>query len=184
MTTTAWFDEQTRMDPEDLLTITFPLSRSGRRGYDEQSVREFLRAVHAEYLRLVDERTSLWHDVQRLRRRIIFGAAIGDPRAVPAREARRHMDIVLEEAHASAHEAALSALTATPSPRAEHQQQAAHAELAYLRAYGGVWRAHLKAYTEGILRGIEDWERKDAAAFEEVEHGPPVTALPPPDAGM
>lgn len=176
MTTTAWFDEQTRMDAEDLLTVTFPLTRPGRRGYDEQSVREFLREVHAEYLRLMDERTSLWQDVQRLRRRIIFGRAVGTAKGALEQEAQRHMDIVLEEAHASAHEAAVSALTTAPSPRAEHQYQAAHAELAYLRAYGGVWRAHLKAYTEGIIRGIEDWERKDAAAFDEVEHGPPVVA--------
>jgi DivIVA domain-containing protein len=177
LTTTAWFDEQTRMDAEDLLTVSFPLTRPGRRGYDEQSVREFLQTVHAEYVRLVDERTSLWQDVQRLRRRIIFGRAVGARKGGPAREAQRHMDIVLEEAHASAHEAAVSALSAPPSPQAEHQHQAAHAELAYLRAYGGVWRAHLKAYTEGILHGIEDWERKDAAAFDEVEHGPPVRAL-------
>jgi DivIVA domain-containing protein len=183
LTTTAWFDEQTRMDPEDLLTIAFPLTRPGRRGYDEQSVHDFLRTVHAEYVRLVDERTSLWQDVQRLRRRIIFGRAIGASQSEPAREAKRHMDIVLEEAHASAHEAAVSALNAGPRPGAGLQHQTAPAELAYLRVYGGAWRAHLKAYTEGILRGIEDWERKDAAAFEEIVHGPPATAQSAVDIG-
>ena len=44
------------MSPEDLQTVTFPLSRLGRRGYDEDSVREFLRMVHAEHVRLVNDR--------------------------------------------------------------------------------------------------------------------------------
>ena len=43
------------MTPEELLTVTFPMSRLGRRGYEEEPVREFLRAVHAEFVRLVNE---------------------------------------------------------------------------------------------------------------------------------
>jgi DivIVA domain-containing protein len=225
--TTAWFDEQSRMSPEELLTATFPLSRLGRRGYDEDSVREFLHEVHAQFVRLLNERTSLWQEVQRLRRRIISGTANGDADSVLAgesdghvhavrilsaaqltadryvadaqayssrlteearlrrdeimQEAQRYSDMVLEEAHAKAREAAVSALNAGPSPQTYHEQQAAHAELAYLRTYSDVYRAHLRAYTEGILRGIEEWERKEANSFDNAAHGTPMAALPVSD---
>jgi DivIVA domain-containing protein len=227
LTTTAWFDEQGRMDPEELLTATFPRTRLGRRGYEEESVRAFLRTVHAHYVRLVDDRTSLWQDVQRLRRRIIAGQVNGDSEGVLAREAdghihavrvlsaarltahryvadaearssklteeailrrdeimheaQRYSDRALEEAHAKAREAAASALDAAPSPQTDHQHQAAQAELAYLRTYSDVYRAHLRAYTEGILRGIEDWAGKEAASLKEVEKRAPVPALPTSD---
>jgi DivIVA domain-containing protein len=77
-TLTAWFDEEDRLSPDELLTVTFPLSRLGQRGYDEESVRQVLRDLHAEFVRLVSERASLWQEVQRLRRRII-GAPADDP---------------------------------------------------------------------------------------------------------
>jgi DivIVA domain-containing protein len=225
--TTAWFDEQSRMSPEELLIATFPLSRLGRRGYDEDSVREFLHEVHAQFVRLLNERTSLWQEVQRLRRRIISGNANGDANGVLAgesdghvhavrilsaaqvtadryvadaqayssrlteearlrrdeimQEAQRYSEMVLEEAHAKAREAAVSALNAGPSPQTYQEQQAAHAELAYLRTYGDVYRAHLRAYTEGILRGIEEWERKEANSLDNAAHGAPMAALPASD---
>ena len=211
--TTAWFDnEQGRMSPDELQTVIFPTSRLGRRAYEEGAVREFLTAVHAEFVRLVNERTSLWQEVQRLRRRIIAGEADGDEQNVlfgaedahvhavrilstaqvtadkyvaDARdyssrlttetrqrrdqimhEARQHSDRLLEEAQARAREAAVSALNADP-PQSSQEGQAAQAELAYLRTYCGVYRAHLRAYTEGIMRGIEEWERKETASLHE-----------------
>jgi DivIVA domain-containing protein len=224
--TTAWFDEQRRMSPDELRTVTFPASR-GRRGYDEESVQEYLRSVHAEFVRLVNERKSLWQELQRLRSRIISGRANGDSdggahgesaaqadaihvfsaapvasddcvadaQASSARltedgrlrhdeilqEAELYSDMVLDEAHARAREAAVSVLDAPPSPQTHQQQQAAQAELAYLRTCSDVYRAHLRAYTEGILRGIEDWERNEAASFEEVVRSTPMNALPMSD---
>jgi DivIVA domain-containing protein len=217
--TTAWFDEQTRMNPDELQTVTFPLSRLGRRGYDEDAVRDFLRRVHGQYVRLVNERTSLWQEVQRLRRRIIAPPADGDANGVMVgdseghvhavrilsaaqvtadryvadaqayssrlteearlrrdeimQEAQRYSDMILEEAHTKARDAAVTALNTTPSPQTYQEQQAAHAELAYLRTYSDVYRAHLRAYTEGILRGIEDWERKEAISLDDVANSGP-----------
>ena len=216
--TTAWFDEQDRLSPEDLQTVTFPMSRLGRRGYEEGPVNGFLRMVHAEFVRLVNERTSLWQEVQQLRRRILAGEADGDPQAVLfgeadahihavrilstaqatadryvadaqayssrvteearlrrdhiMREAQQHSDMILEEAHARAREAAVSALN-LPVPQTAREQQAAQAELAYLRTYSDVYRAHLRAYTEGVLRSIEEWERKEAASLREAPNGLP-----------
>jgi cell division septum initiation protein DivIVA len=211
--TTAWFDEQSRMSPEELQTVIFPMSRLGRRGYEEAPVREFLTGVHAEFVRLVNERTSLWQEVQRLRRRIIAGEVDGDGQAVLfgeadahvhavrilstaqvtaekyvadaqdyssrlteeaklrrdeiMQDAQQHSDMILDDAHAKAREAAVSALDVAAAPQSDEEQRAAQAELAYLRTYSGVYRAHLRAYTEGILHGIEEWERKEAASLQE-----------------
>ena len=211
--TTPWFDEQSRMTPEELQTATFPTSRLGRRGYEEEPVRQFLSAVHAEFVRLVNERTSLWQEVQRLRRRIIAGEADGDEQTVLfgaadahvhavrilstaqvtaekyvadaqdyssrlteetrlrrdeiMQEAQQYSDKLLEDAHAKAREAAVSSLNGAAVPQSGEEQRAAQAELAYLRTYSDVYRAHLRAYTEGILRGIEEWERKETASLAE-----------------
>jgi cell division septum initiation protein DivIVA len=213
--TTAWYDDENRLTPEQLQTVTFPMSRLGRRGYEEEPVQGFLVMVHAEFVRLVNERSSLWQEVQRLRRRIIAGEAGGDGHGVLfgeadahvhavrilstaqvtadryvadaqayssrvteearlrrdaiMREAQQHSEMVLEDAHSRAREAAVSALNDTPPPQTDRERQAAQAELAYLRTYSDVYRAHLRAYTEGILSGIEEWERKEAASVLEVE---------------
>jgi DivIVA domain-containing protein len=211
--TTAWFDEQRRLTPDELQSVRFPMSGLGRHGYEEAAVNRFLRKVHAEFVRLVNERASLWQDVQRLRQRILAGESDGDRRPVLLgeadahvhamrilstvqvtdryladaqayssrvtdearrrrddimREAQQHSDQILDEAHARASEAALSALNAAP-PQTDRERRAAQAELAYLRTYSNVYRSHLRTYTEGVLRGIEDWERKEADSLTEPE---------------
>jgi DivIVA domain-containing protein len=212
--TTAWFDEQRRLTPDELQSVRFPTSGLGRHGYEEAAVNGFIRKVHAEFVRLVSERASLWQDVQRLRQRILAGESDADRQAVLLgeadahvhamrilsaaqitadrygadarayssrlteearrrredimREAQQHSDTILEEAPARASEAAISALNAAPS-QTDREGLAAQAELAYLRTYSNVYRTHLRAYTEGVLRGIEEWERKEAASLTEPE---------------
>ncbi|HMI26104.1 MAG TPA: hypothetical protein VK594_16605, partial [Streptosporangiaceae bacterium] len=92
--TTAWFDEESRLTPEELQIVTFPMSRLGRRGYEEEPVHGFLREVHAEFVRLVNERASLWQEVERLRRRIIAGEGGGDSNGVLFGEADAHVHAV------------------------------------------------------------------------------------------
>jgi DivIVA domain-containing protein len=192
--TTAWFDEQQRLTLEELQTARFPL---GRRGYDEESVNSFLRLVQVEFVRLLNERASLWEEVLRLRRRILAGEAAeadGDPKAVLLREAdghipavripsagpatahlleaEQHPDTILDQAQAMAREAAVSALNLPAPPQTDRERRAAQAELAYLRTYSGFYRAHLRAYTESMLRGIEEWERKEAASLQDAVPGP------------
>jgi DivIVA domain-containing protein len=180
--TTAWFDEQPRLTLEELQSARFPL---GRRGYDEESVNSFLRLVQAEFVRLVNQRASLWQEVQRLRQRILAGEAgelageageaDGDPLFGRGRlmlGAEQHSDTILEDAKAMAREAAVSALNQPAPPQTDRERRAAQAELAYLRTYSDFYRAHLRAYTEGMLRGIKEWERKEAASLEEAALGP------------
>ena len=214
--TTARYDENERLTPDALEATTFPLARLGRRGYDEESVRGFLHLVHSEWIHLVNERASLWQEVERLRQRILAGNVNGDRQVVlfgeadahihavrilstaqqtadryvadaqayssrvttEARqrrehivhEAQQHSDMILQDAQARAREAAVSALNLPAPLQTDQERQAAQAELAYLRTYSDVYRAHLRAYTEGVLRGIEEWERK-AASIEEAERG-------------
>src|SRR6185437_6301418 len=182
MTTVAWFEEeQRRLTPDQVQAVTFPTSRLGRRGLEEESVRAFLHLVHTEFVHLVNERASLWQEVQRLRRRILDGERAGDEGSVLfgeadahahavrilsnarvtedarlrrddiMREAHQHADLLLDEAQTRAREAAVAALEVSSPPLTERERQAAQAELAYLRTYSDVYRAHLRAYTEGVL---------------------------------
>jgi DivIVA domain-containing protein len=211
--TVAWQDEQKRLTPEDLQALSFPLSRLGRRGYDEDHVRAFLQEVERELVTLLNEKVSLWNEVERLRRRIITGKKSGsdgvlfgredahihavrilssaqltadryvaDAQAYSHRlteeartrrdeilsEAQQHADLVLEEASSRAREAALATLNAPPVPtQMQADRSALQAELAYLRTFGEVYRTHLRAYTEGMLRSIAEWERNEAGAIQQ-----------------
>ena len=212
--TIAWQDEQKRLTPDDVQSASFPLSRLGRRGFDEEHVRAFLGEVERELVTLLNEKVSLWNEVERLRRRIIAGMKSGgddgvlfgredahvhavrilsnaqltadryvaDAQAYSHRlteeaksrrdeiltEAQRHADMVLAEAQARAREAALATLNAPAAAQPkEADRSALQAELAYLRAFGEVYRTHLRAYTEGMLRSIAEWERSEAGAIEQ-----------------
>ena len=216
--TIAWQDEQKRLTPDDVQSASFPLSRLGRRGFDEDHVRVFLQEVERELVTLLNEKVSLFNEVERLRRRIIAGMKSGgsdgvlfgredahvhavrilsnaqltadryvaDAQAYSHRlteearsrrdeilsEAQQHADMVLEEAQTRAREAALATLNAPPmapqmAPQMEADRSALRAELAYLRTFGEVYRTHLRAYTEGMLRSIAEWERSEAGAIEQ-----------------
>jgi DivIVA domain-containing protein len=219
----VWSDQRGSMTPAELLTVTFPSSRLGRRGYEEKAVREFLHAVHDEFVRLLEERRALRQEVQRLRGQIMAGNGGGDPqtgrlgeqdsyiyavrmlsaaqviadrqgvgahgrdggltgeaglrRTEILKETQQYSDMILAEAHARAREAAVSALDSAP-PQSEGDWAAAQAELAYLRTYSGVYRAHLRACTEDILRGIEEWERAEAISPGEAAWEMPVAESP------
>jgi DivIVA domain-containing protein len=189
--TTAWFEDESRLTPDKLQNVTFPATRLGRRGYEEEPVNQFMRQVHGEFVRLVTERASLWQDVQQLRRRMLGAEpgegdenaarlGEGEDRAARTgeaaarvqvvqilREAQERSSFILEDAHEKARDAAVTALNSTLPPQTDSERRATKAELAYLRTYSRVYREHLRAYTEGVLRGIEDWERKEAASLQE-----------------
>ena len=212
--TVAWHEDHKRLTPEQVQSVAFPASRLGRRGYDEDAVRAFLREVEREIVTLLNEKVSLWNEVERLRKRIISGMKPGngdgvlfgkedahvhavrilsnaqltadryvaDAQAYSHRlteearsrrdeilaQAQEHADMVLEEASARAREAAIASLNgSSSSPQMEHDRGALKAELAYLRAFGEVYRTHLRAYTEGMLRSIDEWEHREARSLEQ-----------------
>jgi len=213
--TMAWHDQHKRLTPDDVQAVTFPLSRLGRRGYDEERVRVFLRDVERELVTLLNEKVSLWNEVERLRRRIIKGMKHGDEvlfgredahvhavrilsnaqltadryvadaqayshrlteeartrRDEILNEAQQHAELVLAEATSQASQAAIASLNAPAAPQMEASRSALKAEIAYLRTFGEVYRTHLRAYTEGMLRSIEEWERNEAGAIEQASAG-------------
>ena len=60
-----------RLTPDQVRSISFPQARFGHRGYDEQHVLAFCALVERELVTLLNEKASLWEEVDRLRRRII-----------------------------------------------------------------------------------------------------------------
>src|SRR5215468_5815351 len=65
-----------RLTPDLVQSISFPPARFGRRGLDEETVHSFCDQVQHELVTLLNEKASLWEEVERLRRRIIDS---GDP---------------------------------------------------------------------------------------------------------
>jgi DivIVA domain-containing protein len=60
-----------RLTPDQVRSIAFPQARFGHRGYDEEHVLAFCALVERELVTLLNEKASLWEEVERLRRRII-----------------------------------------------------------------------------------------------------------------
>jgi cell division septum initiation protein DivIVA len=89
MTLTSGVDR--RLTPDAVQAVAFPPARLGRRGCDEERVRAFCVEVERELTRLLDERTALSEEVQRLRRRVL-GLPSGD--AVGYRPPADHVQAV------------------------------------------------------------------------------------------
>ena len=89
---------------------------------------------------------------------------------------------MLEEAHGEASLAAEAAL-AGPGAAPELGSRELEAELAYLRTFSDVYRAHLQAYLDKLLRNVEEWDRAEketlAAVHADMSAPPEVPAVPP-----
>jgi DivIVA domain-containing protein len=201
-----------RLTPDVVQSVTFPTSRLGRRGFDEDHVRVFCKQVEAELVRLLNERTSLQEEVRRLRARVL-GRVAGDSGpgyrredahiqavgilskaqmtadqyvadaqeysrqlAEDARrrrdeilsEARAHAEMVMEEAHSRGSQAAHVALVEAAGSPSSSQRGELEAELAYLRTFCDVYRTHLRAYLDALLRNVDEWEKAEQSAVSEV----------------
>jgi DivIVA domain-containing protein len=104
-------------------------------------------------------------------------------------EARSHAAAMLDEAHGEASRAAEAALTA---PLAAGQTQPGtdrgelEAELVYLRTFSDVYRTHLHAYLDALLRNVEEWERAEQISLDAARAslpGPPHHPQPSPPTG-
>ncbi len=78
---TITFSSGDRLTPDQVESISFPQTRLGRRGLDEEQVRAFCVHVHHELIRLLNEKAALYEEAQRLRRRTRDGA--GEDGAIP-----------------------------------------------------------------------------------------------------
>jgi DivIVA domain-containing protein len=98
-------------------------------------------------------------------------------------EARKHAAVMLEEAHTEASSAAEAALVA-PATQPDADRRELEAELAYLRTFSDVYRTHLHAYLDALMRNVEEWERAEktslAAARGSLPRLPHYPQPPPP----
>jgi cell division septum initiation protein DivIVA len=81
-------------------------------------------------------------------------------------EARTTAALALQEAHDSGRRAAEVALS-EPSPSGNERREL-EAELAYLRTFCDVYRTHLRAYLDALLRNLDEWERAERASVADV----------------
>jgi DivIVA domain-containing protein len=82
-------------------------------------------------------------------------------------EARTHAAAMLDEAHGEASRAAEAALAAPPGEaRPDAGRGELEAELVYLRTFSDVYRTHLHAYLDALLRNVEDWERAEKVSLD------------------
>ena len=100
-------------------------------------------------------------------------------------EARKHAAVMLEEAHSEASSAAEAALVA-PAAQPDADRRELEAELAYLRTFSDVYRTHLHAYLDALVRNVEEWERAEKnslAAARGSQPRLPHHPQPPPPTG-
>ncbi len=79
-------------------------------------------------------------------------------------DATSHAALMLEQAHAEASSAAEAAL-AFPVTRATTDRGEPDAELAYLRTFSDVYRRHLHAYLDALVRNVEGWEQAEKTSL-------------------
>jgi cell division septum initiation protein DivIVA len=82
-------------------------------------------------------------------------------------DARASAAMVLEDAHHDASKAA-AAVPASAEPLSSAERQELQAELAYLRTFSDVYRTHLRAYLEALVRNVEEWERAEKTSLTSV----------------
>lgn len=87
-------------------------------------------------------------------------------------EAKKHAAVMLEEADVEASRAAEAALAA-PVTRSDTNRRELEAELAYLRTFSDVYRTHLHAYLDALLRNVEEWERAEKTSLAAARTGVP-----------
>jgi DivIVA domain-containing protein len=177
--------DSSRLTPDEVRDTWFQPAKLGHRGLDEGQVRAFCAKVEHELTSLLEEKSWLEREVERLRTpgpvagteaerhtdlahaqavRILARAQQTADRYVAeaqdysrqlAEDARRRRDEIVTEARNSAERV----LDEAPASDAELEQM--RAELAYLRTFSEVCRTHLRTYLEALTRNVDEWERKD-----------------------
>lgn len=90
-------------------------------------------------------------------------------------QARSSADQVTEQAHQKASEAAQTMMAApVAQPDGVHEDRGElEADLAYLRTYSDVYRTHLRAYLDALLRNVDEWEHAEKSSLSAVRSGAP-----------
>jgi DivIVA domain-containing protein len=92
-------------------------------------------------------------------------------------EAKAHAERLLEDAHLQASQAAALAISGGDA-QADPGRSDLQAELAYLRTFSDVYRNHLRAYLEALLRNVEEWERAERSSLAAIRADLPTGHVP------
>jgi cell division septum initiation protein DivIVA len=78
-------------------------------------------------------------------------------------DANSRAELILQEAHEKAAVAADKAARSLPAPPPAWpgERRDMEREIAYLRTYSDVYRRHLRAYLEALLRNVDEWEQSE-----------------------
>jgi DivIVA domain-containing protein len=97
-------------------------------------------------------------------------------------EAHDHADQMMDEAHREAVQAAHTALAAPlPDIQSPADGRELEAELAYLRTFSEVYRTHLRAYLDALLRNADELDDADRPALIPAQADSPGWAAAPTD---
>ncbi|TDC42417.1 DivIVA domain-containing protein [Actinomadura sp. KC345] len=135
--------EGSRLTPGELQSVVFARAALGRRGYDEEQVRNFLSYVERELVQIFNDKAALANEVDRLRSQ----AAKGSPGVMAPEDAHFQAVRILSQAQQTAdlyvadaerytrelaHEARLhrEAILSDAKGRAEHLLEDAHRKAA------------------------------------------------------
>jgi DivIVA domain-containing protein len=97
-------------------------------------------------------------------------------------DAKRHAAMMLEDSHGEASRAAEAAFAAPIAEPATDRREL-EAELAYLRTFSDVYRTHLHAYLDALVRTVEEWERAEKTSLAAARTGLPRYPQSPPPTG-
>lgn len=208
-----------RLTPEQVRSMNFPQARLGRRGLDEMHVRAFCAEVEEEIVFLLNERATLYQQVEQLRQRFrddedaepSYAARVAHLQAVQilasaqktaersvseaqvycrelAENARQHRDQMLIEARQDAAKVleradsdARSAVTDATARGTTGEHEGLQEEVAYLRMFSEVYRTHLRAYLEALMRNLDEWARAEQLSGGNGHQAPRLPGMEVPD---
>ncbi|MFA1549482.1 DivIVA domain-containing protein [Actinomadura chokoriensis] len=130
-----------RLTPGELHSVVFSRAALGRRGYDEEQVRNFLQYVEGELVQIFTDKAALAEHL--------------------LEDAHRKAAAVADAAVRSAGETQ----PARPAALPDDERRAMEREIAYLRTYSDVYRTHLRSYLEALLRNVDEWESSERASL-------------------
>jgi DivIVA domain-containing protein len=182
------------LTPDQIISASFPLTRVGRRGLDEDAVREYLDGLAGRFASLLATITSLQQQNTDLSEQLASGAEEETHNGISAdvqslqllssaqimadhtvSEAQQHSAWVTSAARAryeqivaEAHQHAAAMLDEMERNATARAREAAHAavpsipadaEELYAKAYGDVFRLHMRSLAEAMLKMLDELDQ-------------------------
>ncbi len=143
---------------------------NGDPGHDPENARLQAIEIMSRAQKTADHYVSEAHEYGRQiaagakqRRKMIEDDALPEPRSAQMLDkAKARVARMLEQAQA---EASIAAAAHVSGMALADDRENPNAELTYLRTYSEVYRTHLRAYLEALLRNVEEWGRAEQSTL-------------------